>query len=247
MKKYKEIFKLKKMLEDEHIPFNWIENWGYDGTELEVARRVAPDLTERYQICYPVFASEGRVLSAVQGFGTYGAEDDLIEIMGLLTPEEKKHDVVAGYLTAEDVFERIKNHYKKGGIRMKKTIEVVDEDTLVMKEIETEEDEADIVEEFQSALNCEPEEFYQKYREYKKAEAEFNAIYQPFKENLIKLHEKNADLPKIAIIGGAKVTYVSPSTRSTIDSKKLKEEEPELAKKYTKTTNVSATLRLEEI
>ena len=47
--------------------------------------------------------------------------------------------------------------------------------------------------------------------------------------------------------GKVKLTHVSPSTRSTIDNKKLKEEEPELAKKFTKVTNVSASIRLEEI
>ena len=34
-KKYKEIFKLKKMLEDEGIPFSWNEGWGYDKEKLE--------------------------------------------------------------------------------------------------------------------------------------------------------------------------------------------------------------------
>lgn len=40
-------------------------------------------------------------------FGCYGREKDLLEIMGLLTPEEEKINSVIGYLTAEDVFERI--------------------------------------------------------------------------------------------------------------------------------------------
>ena len=30
-----------------------------------------------------------------------------------LTPEEREDDSVKGYLTAEDVFERIKNHYSE--------------------------------------------------------------------------------------------------------------------------------------
>ena len=52
-------------------------------------------------------------------------------------------------------------------------------------------------------------------------------------------------MPKSIVVGGAKLTYVSPSTRTTVDTKKLKEEEPELAKKYSKTSLVSATIRLE--
>ena len=72
-------------------------------------------------------------------------------------------------------------------------------------------------------------------------------VYEPFKANIIGLHKTHTDLPKTIIVGGVKLTYVSPSVRNTIDSKRLKEEEPELAKKFTKTSNVSATIRLEEV
>lgn len=98
-----------------------------------------------------------------------------------------------------------------------------------------------------AVLNCEPDEFYKRYKKYKKAEAEFKELYEPFKESFVKLYENHKDMPGSVIIGGAKITYVSPSVRTSIDSKKLKEEEPELAKKYTKTTNVAATIRLEEV
>ena len=134
-----------------------------------------------------------------------------------------------------------------------KTIKVIDEDTLEMKEIILEEDEVEIdetleeLDKFKQALPCEPEEFSEKYRAFKQATEEFDKVFVPFKENLIKLHEQNEYLPKTVIVDGVKVTYVSPSIRNTIDSKKLKEEEPELVKKYTKATNVKATVRLEKI
>lgn len=96
----------------------------------------------------------------------------------------------------------------------------------------------------QSVLNCEPDEFYKKYKKYKKAEEEFNKLYEPFKKGLIQLHAEHSELPTSVVVGGAKLTYVSPSTRTTIDSKKLKEEEPELAKKYSKTSLVSATIKI---
>lgn len=98
----------------------------------------------------------------------------------------------------------------------------------------------------QSVLNCEPDEFYKKYKKLKKAEEEFNKLYEPFKKGLIQLHEEHHDLPHTIIVGGAKLTYVSPSVRTSIDSKKLKEEEPDIAKKFTKTTNVNASVRIEE-
>ena len=135
-----------------------------------------------------------------------------------------------------------------------KVIKVIDEDTLEMKEVVIKEDgetdemiDESITDIFSQALNCDPDVFTEKYRAYKKATEEFEKVYVPFKENIIELHKTHKDLPKTVIVGGTKLTYVSPSTRSTIDSKKLKEEEPELAKKFTKTSNVRATVRIEEV
>lgn len=254
--KYEEIFKLKEMLEQSGIPFDWVEKWGYDEEEIERLKKIAPDLIDRYQICYPKGSFHNREaprwISVIEGFGTYGAEQDRLEIMGGADTTDQL-DEVTGWLTADEVFDRIKkHHFRKEKFVMKKTIKVIDEDTLEIKEVTIEEDvtdtvKDDIVENFRAMLNREPEEFYQKYREMKQAEANFAEIYEPFKEKLIKFHEDNPDLPKSIIVGGVKVTYVSPTTRSTIDSKKLKEEEPELVKKYTKNTNVKASVRLEEV
>lgn len=41
-----------------------------------------------------------------------------------------------------------------------------------------------------------------------------------------------------------KITYVAPTTRTSVDSAKLKKELPEIAEKYTKTSNVKASLRI---
>lgn len=43
--------------------------------------------------------------------GSYGKHVDKLELYGLLTEEERSYDEVKGYLTAEDVFARIANHY----------------------------------------------------------------------------------------------------------------------------------------
>ena len=96
-------------------------------------------------------------------------------------------------------------------------------------------------------LNCDPKDFYKKYKNYKKAEAEFKKLYEPFKQNLLDLYETDNTLPKSIMIEGVKVTYISPNVRTSLDSKKLKEEEPELAKKFTKSTNVAATLKIENV
>lgn len=41
-----------------------------------------------------------------------------------------------------------------------------------------------------------------------------------------------------------KMVYVAPTTRTSIDSAKLKKDHPDLAKQYSKTSNVSASVRI---
>ena len=103
---YTEIFKLKKMLEEADIPFEFTDrNHGFDEFFFE-----------SYQFEYPCSyknKDNERICSIVEGYGTYGNDKDLLEIMGLLTPEEIESDSVCGWLTAENVFERIKKHYEQ--------------------------------------------------------------------------------------------------------------------------------------
>ena len=114
MIKCKEIFKLKSMLEKEGIPFDWIPNWRYGQEQLEKMKLIDTDLIEHYQICYP---SQGKNqwISVIGGFGVYGEKVDRLEIMGGFTPWEKyeNDDEVIGFLTARNVFNRIKKHYLK--------------------------------------------------------------------------------------------------------------------------------------
>lgn len=90
---YKEILKLQNMLADAGIPH-------------EIYRRL-----DGWQIVYP---SEKRCkCSVIEHYGSYGHMRDLLEIMGLLTKAEKKHDSVLGWMKAEDVFERIRKDWEK--------------------------------------------------------------------------------------------------------------------------------------
>lgn len=50
------------------------------------------------------------VLSAICHYDSYGFEQFKIEIMGLLTKSEQKHDSVVGWLTAKNVFKRIQKY-----------------------------------------------------------------------------------------------------------------------------------------
>ena len=128
MSKYKEIFKLKEMLEKSEIPYIFIDRFEEDRKLMKNNEYLNEYLKDKeyYQILlfndfrevmdhyntYKVFDNEKRIISIVQGYGTYGEEDDLLEIMGLLTEEEEKIDSVTGYLTAEDVFNRIVKYFK---------------------------------------------------------------------------------------------------------------------------------------
>lgn len=86
--------KLSKLLDEHEIPY------------VREVNGVGND-----HLCYPVFG-EGRICSVICGKYTYGGEEGLLEIMGLLTPEEEEFDDVLGYLTADQVFKRIKNHWE---------------------------------------------------------------------------------------------------------------------------------------
>lgn len=88
---YKEIIRLKEMLEQEEIPFEF------------------RNLNGGYQLCYPCINQ--RICSVVEHGFSYGAEDDKLEIMGLLTDEELEQDEVRGYLSAENVANRIRTHF----------------------------------------------------------------------------------------------------------------------------------------
>ena len=44
--------------------------------------------------------------------------------------------------------------------------------------------------------------------------------------------------------GNLKITYVAPSSRTSVDSKKLEKEEPEIFKKYAKTTTVAGSIKI---
>jgi hypothetical protein len=95
---YKEIFKLMEMLTQEGIPFEFIDLHGV--------------MLEGWQICYPSRDTD-LVCSIVEHKYSYGNYADRLEIMGLLTEEERASgDSVMGWLTAEDVFQRIKEHWE---------------------------------------------------------------------------------------------------------------------------------------
>lgn len=77
------------------------------------------------------------------------------------------------------------------------------------------------------------------------------------KENELKLLKDMVDSVKTVLYGtmekegiktvdrgNLKITYVAPSCRTSVDSKKLEKEEPEIYKKYAKTTTVAGSIKI---
>lgn len=87
-----QLFRLASMLQADNIPFEIRKCW--DG----------------FQICYPCADPNIRISDAVCHSGSYGHQKGLLEIMGLVN-EEEVGDEVEGWLTAEQVFERWKQHW----------------------------------------------------------------------------------------------------------------------------------------
>lgn len=90
-KNYTEILRLDEMLTEANIP------------------HITEKFLDGWCVLYPT--RENPIADAVEHYGSYGNSANLLEIMGLLTDEEEKCDSVKGWLTAEDVFERMSKHY----------------------------------------------------------------------------------------------------------------------------------------
>ena len=86
--KYTEILKLKEMLEEANIPFTFTETYRKQHSAYQIRL--------------------GGLADVIQHRGSYGNEQDLLEIMGGLTEEEMDYNDVLGFLTAEEVFKRFK-------------------------------------------------------------------------------------------------------------------------------------------
>lgn len=106
---YKEIFKLKTMLDTAGIDYEFYDRSHKINTPLTFGNGEYP----HFQIIvYKDKEKTKRLISVVEGFGTYGVDEDKLEIMGCLTEEEEKYDCVLGYQTAEDVLKRIIRNMK---------------------------------------------------------------------------------------------------------------------------------------
>lgn len=93
---FAEMDKLEQLLVEADIPYEKERMFG--GKHLTYPRK-----------------GDDQVCSIILHKGSYGRHNGLLEIMGLLTDKELAYDDVAGYLTADDVFGRIKKHWDEKG------------------------------------------------------------------------------------------------------------------------------------
>ena len=93
---------------------------------------------------------------------------------------------------------------------------------------------ADIVE-----MASQLEEYFTILKWYEK---KYKEQEKEFKSRLTKLMGE-AGIYNISI-GGLKISYVKGYTKSSLDSTRLKKEMPEIVEKYSKTTNVSPTIKI---
>lgn len=104
-----ELDKLAKYLKENKIPF---ERYDCDEKYNEDDLMISLD---RHQICVPQYG-ENCKWDAICQKGSYGYERGLLEIYGELVPDEDE-DSVIGFLTAEQVIDRIKPWYEKNGLQ----------------------------------------------------------------------------------------------------------------------------------
>jgi hypothetical protein len=119
---FKEILILDRMLDDAGIPHT-----------LDACN-------DGWRVCYPTNLNEPDFVMAVyEHFGSYGSWMDTLEITGLLTPIEDQLDFVAGFLDAEDVFNRIEKHWEENCLEDKEEAEGEDDDVYMTPEEFTDE------------------------------------------------------------------------------------------------------------
>ena len=89
-----------------------------------------------------------------------------------------------------------------------------------------------------------PEKFAKEYKKMKKLQEQITRTENMIKDKLIEMFEKQPELDKKYVaVDGLKFTYVGPSQRNTVDTKKLKEEYPEIYKKVATKSSVKSQIR----
>lgn len=95
-----EFNKLEQYLIDKEIKYERADEFKYHSPFGEKV--------EYHQICVPTFDTKYREWDVICQTGSYGFERGLLEIMGSIV-DPNCGDTVEGYLTADDVIQRLEN------------------------------------------------------------------------------------------------------------------------------------------
>lgn len=80
--------------------------------------------------------------------------------------------------------------------------------------------------------------------DFEKKALEMKLKQDELKQNLLEVMEENNIINWTSPNGNLKVSYRKPSTRTTVDSKRLKEELPDVYDEYSKTSEVSSSVSI---
>ena len=144
--------------------------------------------------------------------------DKKIECLEILwTHDEDLTIIPCGYV-GDDKIENLLNAEREGRLISDVDLGVSEEELVdleeLMEEIKTKEDELKLMKE--------------------KLDKVKEILYGTMEKEGIKTVDR----------GNLKITYVAPTSRTSVDSKKLEKEEPEIFKKYVKTTNVAGSIKI---
>lgn len=107
LRNLKELDKLEQWLIDNGIKYERIDK---DDIPIDKDHTYCLMQFEQHQICVPEYDVQHREWDAICYRGSCGAEEGLLKISGTIVRDDSG-DSVEGWLTAEDVTERVKEKY----------------------------------------------------------------------------------------------------------------------------------------
>lgn len=117
LERFRELNKLTDWLIQQAPCYNWrvertdkVQLPPFGAINDPLTGDVCNDIGQHIVIVY-TFNTNERLFDAICHYGSYGYHNGLLEIMGTIVDENSDGDTVVGYLTADDVIDRIIQTY----------------------------------------------------------------------------------------------------------------------------------------
>lgn len=88
----------------------YLKEKGIKYTRYDELRSAHVEWIDRHQIAVPSLKEGEYQWDVICHFGSYGGDEGLLEIMGCIVNQEKVGDSVEGYLTSDEVIERVERY-----------------------------------------------------------------------------------------------------------------------------------------